>query len=346
MHTASALRLHEGDRARLETLARMSTAPAGLVRRARIVLLAAEGTSNTDVAAQLRVSRPTVIKWRSRYEEAGIEALGDLPRPGRPSTVDEVAVLVTTLAHGGKPPARLDAPYWSSRLLAAELGLAHSTVSRVWRKWGVRPRRPESFRLPAEPPLSPGARPTVVGVCLAPPWQAVVLRADERSGHWAEERLRPPAMERSRSVAGRAPALDVLLRFLETVAQAQPYARLQVLMDGTAPTHTRGLGAWQAKNPRVTLHRTPTSCSWSELIEVLIAVSSGAALRSATFEADPALSGSLRALVETRLGPRRDPLASVLPGGDPAGGDRRSTSSIHRHHPGNSHGPDVSPRPL
>ncbi|MEU9322171.1 helix-turn-helix domain-containing protein [Streptomyces sp. NPDC048295] len=345
MHPASALRLHEGDLARLETLARMSTAPAGLVRRARIVLLAAEGASNTDVAARLRVSRPTVIKWRGRYEDAGIEALGDLPRPGRPSTVDEAAVLVTTLAHGGKPPARLDAPYWSSRLLAAELGIAHSTVSRVWRKWDVRPRRPESFRPPAEPPLSPGSHRSVVGVCLAPPWQAVVLRADERSGPWAEDRLRPLAVDRSRPAAGRAPALDVLRGFLDTVAQAHPYARLQILMDGASPAYARGLGAWQTRHPRVTLHRAAATCSWSELIEVLIAVSSGSALRSATFEADPSLSGSLRALVEARLGPRRDPLAPVPPGGGPAGGDRRSTSSIHRH-PGTPHGPDVGPRPL
>lgn len=146
MHSVPALRLQEGDRARLEALTRMSTAPAGLVRRARIVLLAAGGASNTEVATLLRVSRPTVLKWRARYEESGIAALGDLPRPGRPTTVDEVAVLVATLCDRGTPPARLRAPYWSSRLLAGELGIAHSTVSRVWRKWGCAriTRRPSS----------------------------------------------------------------------------------------------------------------------------------------------------------------------------------------------------------
>lgn len=155
MHSVPALRLHEGDRARLEALTRMSTAPAGLVRRARIVLLAAGGISNTEVAAQLRVSRPTVIKWRSRYADSGIAALGDLPRPGRPATVDEVAVLVATLADGARPPARLRAPYWSSRLLADELGIAHTTVSRVWRKWGYGRIAPRPSSCPPCHPCRP-----------------------------------------------------------------------------------------------------------------------------------------------------------------------------------------------
>ena len=84
MYVAPALQLRDGDRARLEALARMSTAPAGLVQRARIVLLAARGVSNTDIAEQVGASRPTVLKWRDRYAELGIEALGDLPRPGAP----------------------------------------------------------------------------------------------------------------------------------------------------------------------------------------------------------------------------------------------------------------------
>jgi hypothetical protein len=84
VYLAAALQLREGDRSRLEALTRMPTAPAGLVQRARILLLAAEGVSNTDIAARLGTSRPTVLKWRDRYGASGIESLGDLPRPGRP----------------------------------------------------------------------------------------------------------------------------------------------------------------------------------------------------------------------------------------------------------------------
>ncbi|MFF7366085.1 helix-turn-helix domain-containing protein [Streptomyces sp. NPDC008125] len=270
MHSAPALRLHEGDRARLEALTRMSTAPAGLVRRARIVLLAAGGFSNTEVAAQLRVSRPTVIKWRSRYEDSGIAALGDLPRPGRPATVDEVAVLVATLADGARPPARLRASYWSSRLLADELGIAHSTVSRVWRKWGVRPHRTDAFQLPAVPPLPPGVHRGVVGVFRASSWNAVVLRADEPTGRRAEERLRPLLVDRAGPGADGASAPAAFLHLLDSVAQAHPYPRLYVLLNGTGAVRTRDVREWLARNPRVSLHHASAAHSWADTTEVLL----------------------------------------------------------------------------
>lgn len=270
MHSVPALRLHEGDRARLEALTRMSTAPAGLVRRARIVLLAAGGISNTEVAAQLRVSRPTVIKWRSRYADSGIAALGDLPRPGRPATVDEVAVLVATLADGARPPARLRAPYWSSRLLADELGIAHTTVSRVWRKWGVRPHRPEAFQLPAVPPLPPGVHRGVVGVFRTASWNAVVLRADERPGCRAEERFRPLLVDRAGPAADSATAPAAFLHLLDSVAQAHPYPRLHVLLNGTGAVRSRGVREWLVRNPRVSLHHAPANRPWADPTEVLL----------------------------------------------------------------------------
>ncbi|THA69916.1 IS630 family transposase [Streptomyces sp. A0642] len=270
MHSVPALRLREGDLARLEALTRMSTAPAGLVRRARIVLLAAAGLSNTEIATLLRVSRPTVIKWRSRYADSGITALGDLPRPGRPPTVDEVAVLVATLADGARPPARLRAPYWSSRMLAEELGIAHSTVSRVWRKWGVRPHRPETFQLPSVPPLPPGAHRRVIGVFRASSWNAVVLRADDHAGHRAEERFRPLLVDRAGPGAHSASAPGDFLTLLDTVAQAHPYPRLHVLLDGPGAVRSRRVREWLARNPRVSLHHAPATRSRADLAEVLL----------------------------------------------------------------------------
>ncbi|MFF6907056.1 helix-turn-helix domain-containing protein [Streptomyces sp. NPDC012389] len=211
MNSTSVLRLRAGDHARLEALTRMSTAPAALVRRARIILLAAGGVSNTEAAARLGVSRQTVIKWRTRYADDGLEALGDLPRPGRPGVVDEVAVLVATLADGGRPPARLAAPRWSSRLLGAELGLAHSTVAKVWRKWGVRPHLPDAYRFPTVPRLPPGVH-GVVGVLLAPPWNTVVVRTGGQTLHGPDDLTFPHGDDGVRSgyaggsMTGRTPA--------------------------------------------------------------------------------------------------------------------------------------------
>ena len=103
MYVAEALELREGDRSRLDSLTRSSSVRAGLVRRARIVLLAAEGVPNTEIAVRTQTSRPTVLKWRGRYGESGIDGLVDEPRPGREPVIDEVSVLAETLADKGNP---------------------------------------------------------------------------------------------------------------------------------------------------------------------------------------------------------------------------------------------------
>ena len=108
MYVAAALELRDGDRGRLEALTRASTVSAGLATRARIVLLAADGVANTDIADLTGTSRPTVLKWRGRYAESGVDGLDDDPRPGRAVVIDEVAVLAETLADKGKRP-----PIWA-----------------------------------------------------------------------------------------------------------------------------------------------------------------------------------------------------------------------------------------
>ena len=121
--------------------------PTGVAQRVRIVLLAADGLANAEIARRTGTSRPTVVGWRDRYETGGIRALEDLPRSGRPPEVDEIAVVVATLADEGRPPEKLGVTHWSARLLAAELGIGFATVARIWRKWNLQPWRVEtSFR--------------------------------------------------------------------------------------------------------------------------------------------------------------------------------------------------------
>src|SRR5579863_9797900 len=120
MAMARPLVLRDGDHERLTDLARLPSVPSGLAKRARMVLLAAEGMPNAQIARVVGVSRPTVIAWRDRYTQGGIKALEDEPRSGRPPRIDEVDVVVATLAGGG-PPQRLGVAHWSARLLAAEL---------------------------------------------------------------------------------------------------------------------------------------------------------------------------------------------------------------------------------
>ncbi|MBV9162268.1 MAG: helix-turn-helix domain-containing protein [Pseudonocardiales bacterium] len=145
MAIAVPLPLREGDRVRLEALARSASARPSVAQRARIVLMSAEGLTNTEIARRTGSTRPTVISWRNRYATGGISALGDLPRSGRPAVVDELEVVATTLADGGRPPAHLGVNHWSSRLLGQQLGISFATVARIWRKWGIQPAHVETF---------------------------------------------------------------------------------------------------------------------------------------------------------------------------------------------------------
>ena len=175
--TAPALVLREGDRGELERLTRAATVMASTAQRARIVLLAADGVGNQVIADTVGVSRPTVNLWRDRYAERGLQGLADEPRPGRPRQVDRVAILAATL---DPPPASLGVTHWSSRLLAPRVGVDHATVAAVWKEYGVRPWKAESFKFSTDPELV--AKVTdVVGLYLAPPDNAIVLCVDEKS---------------------------------------------------------------------------------------------------------------------------------------------------------------------
>jgi hypothetical protein len=112
MSVAPALILRPGDRDRLGELARLPSVPSGLAKRARMVLLAADGMPNAQIARAVGVSRPTVIGWRDRYVQGGIAALGDEPRSGRPPEISEADVVIATLADDGRPPERLGITHW------------------------------------------------------------------------------------------------------------------------------------------------------------------------------------------------------------------------------------------
>ena len=171
------LGLRDGDRELLESWTRSSSIRAGLAQRARIVLLAADGLSNTEIAERVGVSRPTVIGWRDRYAISGSRGLVDEQRSGRPRTVDRTEILAATLS---PPPGRLGITHWSSRLLADYLKVDASTVLRTWRHHRVQPWRAETFKFSTDPELIAKVI-DVVGLYLHPPENAIVLSIDEKS---------------------------------------------------------------------------------------------------------------------------------------------------------------------
>lgn len=175
--TAAALVLRAGDRPRLEAVLRSATVAAGVAQRARIVLLAAEGVANYEIAERVGVTRPTVNLWRNRYAERGLAGLDGVRPPGRPRSVDRARVVAATLT---PPPKSLGVTHWSSRLLGDRLGIEHSTVASIWKEYGVRPWRSETFKFSTDPELEAKVH-DAVGLYLNPPTNAIVLCVDEKS---------------------------------------------------------------------------------------------------------------------------------------------------------------------
>jgi transposase len=172
---APALVLRDGDREELERWARASTVTAAAAKRARIVLLAADGVANTRIAELVDATVTTVLSWRERYQSKGLVGLADRPRSGRPRTLDHRAIVVATLV---PPPRKLGVTHWSSRLLAERLKIGNASVARAWRAYGIKPWTAESFRFSTDPELV-GKVTDICGLYLAPPENAIVLCVDE-----------------------------------------------------------------------------------------------------------------------------------------------------------------------
>jgi transposase len=180
--------LTDDERAQLEAWARRPKSAQALALRARIVLAAADGLGNTAAAAKLGIALSTTRKWRSRFLAERLDGLTDEPRPGRPRTVlDEQVEAVITRTLESTPA---NATHWSTRSLAAELGLSQSAVSRIWRAFGLQPHRQDSWKLSKDPLFIEKVR-DVVGLYLDPPERAVVLCVDEKSQIQALDRTAP-----------------------------------------------------------------------------------------------------------------------------------------------------------
>jgi Homeodomain-like domain len=162
------------------------------------------GYSNTEIAGQAGVSRPTVILWRSRYEQGGIGALEDKARSGQPKEIDPLDIVIATLE---PPPEKLGVTHWSSRLLAAELGISNATVAQTWQKYELQPWRRQTFKFSTDPELEAKVR-DVVGLYLAPPENAVVLCVDEKSQIQALNRTAPVLPLRRLTVSGQTRGPD------------------------------------------------------------------------------------------------------------------------------------------
>ena len=184
----SELVLSTEERLTLERLVNRRKSAQAAALRARIVLECAKGTTNQEVASRLGVNQATVGKWRRRFVEDRLAGLSDEPRPGAPRTITDdlvETVIVKTLEE--KPD---DATHWSTRSMAAEVGLSQTTIRRIWHAFELQPHRAESFKLSTDPLFIEKVR-DIVGLYLDPPERALVLCVDEKSQIQALNRFQP-----------------------------------------------------------------------------------------------------------------------------------------------------------
>ena len=329
------LELSEEVREELESLSRSRSLPHALVRRAQIILLAAEGMSQQNIGAKVGLSRAMVGLWRKRFLAQGLVGLYDEQRPGGPRSIsDEQVSLLIRKTLRTKPKG---GTHWSCRSIAEKTGLSKSTVQRVWQAFGIQPHRQKHFKLSNDPFFVEKVR-DIVGLYLNPPDNAMVLCVDEKSQIQALDRTQPMLPMGLGYVEGVThdyvrhgtttlfAALDVasgrvltrcapkhrhqeFLQFLKQIDSSVPSdLDLHLVVDNYATHKHPKVRRWLAARPRYHMHYTPTYSSWLNQVEIWFNLITQQAIRRGTFHSVKDLTKKINAFV-VQYNPKSKPFA-------------------------------------
>ena len=326
-HPAKALPLTDEDRQVLESWVRAHSTSQQVVKRARIILLAAEGMSNTDIAMVVGFSRPTVIEWRKRFLAEGVNTLTKT-RPGRGPkpkyTKEKIQEIVEATLHT-KPK---NATHWSCRTMAKEQGVSATIVHRIWKAHGLQPHRVKTFKLSKDPKFVEKLT-DVVGLYMNPPEKAVVLCIDEKTQIQALDRTQP-GLPLKKGRCGTmthdykrngTTSLFAALNLLEGTVIGECYSRhrhqeflkflrrldrefskeqaLHLILDNYATHKHPEVKKWLKKHPRFKLHFTPTSSSWLNLVERVFGELTAKQIRRGVFHSVPELIATIYKYLDT-----------------------------------------------
>lgn len=314
MRVAPVIDLSPEENKRLKRMVNSSTVSVREARRAAIVLLAADGLTNQEIAEHLQVGRVQVGRWRTRYAEGGLAAIvRDRPRGGRRRQVD--AQEIVRLTTQTKPPG---ATHWSTRTLAEATGISASSIRRVWQAHGLKPHRVETLKVSRDPRFVEKLE-DIVGLYLSPPEHALVLCCDEKSQVQALDRTQPGLPLKKGRAATMThdykrhgtttlfAALNVLdgtvigqcqarhrhtewLKFLRQIERSTPKKKsLHLICDNYATHKHPTVKAWLEKHPRFHIHFTPTSASWLNMVERFFRDLTTQQLRRGVFTSVPEL---------------------------------------------------------
>lgn len=298
------------DREQLSAVARSRSMPHGLVMRARIVLMAADGLPNNLIARRLGFSNQSVCLWRKRYLEHGVQGLNDELKPGRPRTIsDEKVALLVRRTLDTKPK---DGTHWTVRSIAQETRISPTTVHRIWEAFGLQPHRQKHFKISTDPFFVEKVR-DIVGLYVSPPENAIILGVDEKSQIQALERTQPMLPMGLGYVEGVThdyerhgtttlfAALNIAtgevltqckskhrhqeyLQFLKHVEENVPKKLdVHVIVDNYATHKHPKVKRWLAAHPRWHVHYTPTYASWLNQVEIWFNIITQKAIRRGSF---------------------------------------------------------------
>ena len=279
----------------LESRARARSAAARSVERARIVLLAAAGMQDKQIAAKLRIMPETAARWRNRFLDGGLAALDkDAPRPGRPSTITPAKIQEVVGKTTQEKPS--NAPHWSTRSMAKASGLSEKSVRRIWHQHGLKPHLARTFKVSNDPQFAEKLE-AIIGIYLNPPEHAIVLCTDEKSQIQALDRTQPGLpLKKGRcgtmthdykrnGTATLFAAMSTLdgtvismcddrhrhqewLKFLRVIDDVTPADKeLHLIADNYATHKHPKVKKWLARHPRFHMYFTPTSSSWLNMVE-------------------------------------------------------------------------------
>ena len=319
MRKASVIKLSGEQRQILQRWVRSNTVSVRLARRANIVLLAADGLDNKAIAGQLGIGRVQVGRWRERFAEGGLGVIeADLPRSGRKPKIDAAKIVRMTTQTTPK-----GATHWSTRKLAAQAGVSDTSVLRIWQANGLKPHRVDTFKVSRDPKFVEKLE-DIVGLYMSPPEHALVLCCDEKSQVQALDRTQPGLPLKK----GRAQtmthdykrhgtttlfaALNTLdgsviarcdqrhrhtewLTFLRQIDRETPKGKeLHLICDNYATHKHPKVKEWLEKHPRFTIHFTPTSASWLNMVERFFRDISENRLRRGVFTSVPELTAAIK----------------------------------------------------
>lgn len=326
MASVAVVKVSAKQRRELEEFVGRPSEAAGLVRRARVILLSASGMSGSEIARRLDLSDEAVSRIRTRFRADGVAGLHERPKAGRKDHAvrAETVEKVVQLAMSPPPAGR---SRWTTRLLAKEVNLTSGCVSDVLRRCELKPHLSRTYKVSRDPHFVAKVK-DVVGLYLAPPEHAIVLSIDEKTSIQALERTQLPLPLRSgrarrhthdykrHGVVDLYAALEIatgkvthrvtdshtatdFLAFMNKVDRAYPAQDLHVILDNSSSHATPEVKAWLDEHPRVRFHFTPTSASWLNQVEGFFGILGKQSLSETDFPSKKALREHLAAYMRS-----------------------------------------------